>query len=181
MGVPEMDVHHRFLLRWTRHLARALDRGAGSGTLRASIRHLRSHLASHHAIEARWMAEEGYPGVREHERLHAEMMDRVAAALAGQGAEAEGRLREGAASIARMLEEHMRKDDLKIRRFSIARDNLRRLAEMGPGVGASLTPIPGTLAPATPVPGERPAAARVPPRRLADDQPAVPPGPRTTK
>ncbi len=46
----------------------------------------------------------------------------------------------------------MQGDDLKLARFWTARENLRRLAEAGPGVGASLTPIPGMLTVAPPKP-----------------------------
>ena len=57
-------------------------------------------------------------------------------------------------------------DDLKLARFWTARENLRRLAEAGPGVGAALTPIPGMVRTYTP-----------PPREDRDDEPAPTPVP----
>jgi hypothetical protein len=71
-----------------------------------------------------------------------------------------------AADLAAELEEHMRTDDVKLTRFSTARENLRLLAEAGPGVGAALTPLPGSYT------AVRPA------RSGSEAGPAVAAGPR---
>lgn len=101
------------------------------------------------------MADAGYPGVREHTRGHAEIVERIRVArAAGEELPAKGLL-EAADWVARALEAHMRTEDLKLGRFWTARENLRRLAENGPGVGASLTPIPGSLPAVSPPARER--------------------------
>lgn len=146
VGVEAIDVHHRQVWRRIRHLANAVSDGR-SDEVRAALRFLQSYLADHNAEEERWMAEAGYPGAREHLRAHAELMERIRSTRElGAGVHVKTLL-QTADWVARMLEEHMRNDDLKLGRFWTARENLRILAERGPGVGASLTPIPGSLAP----------------------------------
>ncbi len=162
VGVESIDVHHRQVLRRIRHLARAVTEG-DAADLRASLRFLHGYLAEHQREEERWMDDAGYPGAREHVRAHAAILDRIAAA----GAEAKDRaLLEAADWVARALETHMRTDDLKLGRFSTARENLRKLAEAGPGVGASLTPIPGMIRSEPPRPRDgdaTPTPAPLPP------------------
>jgi hemerythrin len=144
VGVESLDVHHRQVLRRIRHLAAAVSEG-DAADLRASLRFLQTCLSEHQREEERWMEEAGYPGAREHLRAHAAILERIASARADTSAGSERRLLEAAEWLARALEDHMRADDLKLGRFWTARENLRRLAEAGPGVGASLTPIPGML------------------------------------
>ena len=60
------------------------------------------------------------------------------------------RLLETAEWVARALAAHMRGEDLRLGRFLTARENLRRLAEAGPGVGVTLTPVPGSAATVSP-------------------------------
>jgi len=144
VGVESLDAHHRQIWRRIRHLAAAVSDGYADD-VRAALRFLHVHLAEHEAEEERWMEEAGYPGAREHVRAHAAMRDRIAAAREDESAGAERRIFEAADWVARALESHMRVDDLKLGRFWTARENLRRLAEAGPGVGAALTPIPGML------------------------------------
>ena len=63
---------------------------------------------------------------------------------------AQRRLLETAEWVARALAAHMRGEDLRLGRFLTARENLRRLAEAGPGVGVTLTPVPGSAATVSP-------------------------------
>jgi hemerythrin-like metal-binding protein len=144
VGVESLDVHHRQVLRRIRHLAGAVSEGDAVG-LRSSLRFLEAYLAEHQREEEQWMEDAGYPGAREHLRSHAAILERVATARADTSAGWDRRLLEAADWVARALESHMRGDDLKLGRFWTARENLRKLAEAGPGVGASLTPIPGML------------------------------------
>lgn len=161
VGVEAIDVHHRQIWRRIRHLANAVSDGR-SGEVRASLRFLQGYLAEHFSEEERWMAEAGYPGAREHARMHAEILERVRADRDDAGAGTAKRLLAAAEWVARSLEAHMRTDDLRLGRFWTARENLRVLAERGPGVGAALTPIPGSLRTATPRPQPPPGAARAP-------------------
>jgi hemerythrin-like metal-binding protein len=163
VGVESIDVHHRQVLRRIRHLARAVTDGAAR-EVRSSLRFLHGYLSEHHAAEARWMEEAGYPGAGEHVKAHAAIVERIAASRSDDGPGVERRLLEAAEWVARALETHMRTDDLKLGRFWTARENLRKLAEQGPGVGAALTPIPGML------------PVFVPPARR-DDDPARTPAP----
>jgi hemerythrin-like metal-binding protein len=163
VGVESLDAHHRQVLRRIRHLARAVSEG-DAADLRASLRFLHTYLAEHQRDEEQWMEDAGYPGAREHLRSHGAILERIAAARSDATAGSDRRLLEAADWVARALEGHMRGDDLKLGRFWTARENLRRLAEAGPGVGASLTPIPGML----PVD---------PPRPRRDDGPAKTPAP----
>ncbi len=141
VGVESLDVHHRQVLRRIRHLARAVTEG-DAADLRASLRFLQAYLAERQREEEQWMEDAGYPGAREHVRAHAAILERIAAARADGTDRA---LLEAAESVAGALEAHMRTDDLKLGRFWTARENLRKLAEAGPGVGTTLTPIPGML------------------------------------
>jgi hemerythrin-like metal-binding protein len=145
VGVESLDVHHRQVWRRIRHLARAVSEG-DAVDVRSSLRFLHAYLSEHHAEEERWMEDAGYPGAREHLRAHAAILERIASARADESAGADRGLLAAADWVARALETHMRSDDLKLGRFWTARENLRTLAEAGPGVGASLTPIPGMLA-----------------------------------
>lgn len=87
------------------------------------------------------MLEAGYPGAREHARLHVENADRIRRAWEGP---LDPRALRGTADwVGRMLHDHIRSEDVKLGRFWTARQNLRRLAENAPG--ASLTPLPGSV------------------------------------
>lgn len=165
VGVEAVDASHRQLWRRIRHLASAVGDGE-AGAVRSSLRLLHATLVEQHAEEERWMEEAGYPGAREHERAHAALRGRLAALGGEAGAGVERRLLAAVEAVAREVEEHMRTDDLKLGRFWTARENLRRLAEAGPGIGAALTPIPGRL-----------AAVRPSPRRDDDGPAPAPPAP----
>ncbi len=162
VGVESLDVHHRQVLRRIRHLARAVSEGDAVG-VRASLRFLHTYLSEHHRDEEQWMEDAGYPGAREHVRAHAVIVERITAARADTTTGSDRRLLETADWVARALEDHMRGDDLKVGRFWTARENLRKLAEAGPGVGASLTPIPGMLRVQPPRPRRDEDATKTPP------------------
>lgn len=151
LGVELLDVHHRQVWRRVRHLARAVAEG-DTTDVRSSLRLLHAYLCEHHAEEERWMEDAGYPGAREHVRAHAALVERIATARADDAAGAERRTLEAAEWTVRTIEAHLRTDDLKLARFWTARENLRKLAEAGPGVGAALTPIPGMLSAYVPRP-----------------------------
>jgi hemerythrin len=164
VGVDLLDAHHRHIWRRIRQVANAVADGKAD-ELRAALRFLHTYLVVHHAEEEEWMLEAGYPGAREHTRLHNEIMERVRGASEAALADAKA-LFETAEWAVRALQAHMRTEDLKLGRFFTARENLRRLAESGPGLGAALTPLPGSLAP-------------VAPEREATEPIARPAGPRT--
>jgi hemerythrin-like metal-binding protein len=130
--------------------------------LRASLRFLERYAVDRFASEERWMTAHGYPGGREHARAHAVLVDAITAARrAVEDAGADLALH--AARAGDLLRQHMRTEDLRVGQYWIARENLRRLAESGPGAGVTLTPIPGMLravppaAPPAAAEGERPA------------------------
>jgi hemerythrin-like metal-binding protein len=171
VGVEEIGARHRQILRRVRHLVIAVSAGHAD-EIRAAMRYLHTALAEHHALEEAWMSEAGYPAAREHGRAHTIILERLAAARADAAPGAAQRLASAVDDVVRMLEEHMQKDDLKLVRFWTARENLRRLAEAGPGVGMILTPIPGTLAAV--VPALRATAARTPAGAPAPGDPGDP-------
>lgn len=143
VGVDLLDAHHRHIWRRVRHVANAVSDGRAD-EVRAALRFLHTYLVAHHFEEEQWMLEAGYPGAREHTRLHAEIMDRVRAASEPGRLDTKA-LFETADWAAAALQAHMRIEDLKLGRFFTARENLRRLAESGPGAGAALTPLPGSI------------------------------------
>lgn len=157
VGIESIDVHHRQVWRRIRHLAGAVSDGRAA-EVRAALRFLHGYLAEHNAAEERWMEDAGYPGAREHARVHAEIVERIRAARETEERLPPRTLFEAADWVAGALEAHMRAEDLKLGRFWTARENLRRLAENAPGVGASLTPIPGSM------PRPSPARERPPER-----------------
>ncbi len=150
VGVEEIDAEHRQIVRRARRLETALNGGTPE-EIRGALKFLHACLAERFENEERWMAEAGYPGSGEHARIHSAILDAVTAARQ-EATRARDPRTGAAAAIAATLERHMRNDDLKLGRFHTARENLRLLAEAGPGVGAALTPIPGMLAVIRPAP-----------------------------
>lgn len=166
VGVGELDVHHRQLLRRVRQVANAVASG-GARQVRNALAQIETYLAAQHAGEEVWMEEAGYPAAKEHARAHAGIVERLRLAREDAAAGSEARLVAAAEWLARALESHMRNEDVKLGRFWTARQNLRLLAEKGPGVGASLTPIPGMLTAVSPGEREGDAAGEdAPPPRL---------------
>ncbi len=140
----QLDVEHRQILRRVRQLASAIAERRRE-EIPGALKFLHGYLGEHFAHEDAWMADAGYPGGREHARLHSAMLEAFA--------ETRARIQDDPVQLARVaadlvsaLEEHMRTEDLKLSRFATARENLRKLAEAGPGVGAALTPLPGSHA-----------------------------------
>jgi hemerythrin len=147
VGVEKLDAEHRQILRRVRQIrAAAAERRAEE--VAAGLKFLHLFLAEHFADEEGWMVEAGYPGLLEHGRHHTAILQAFADGR-GHGAE-DPALSRAALDLCAALEEHMRSEDVKIARFFTARENLRRLAEAGPGVGACLTPLPGSHPPAAP-------------------------------
>lgn len=149
-GLEVLDVQHRQVIRRLERLAAATAEGRVD-EVTSALRFLERYLADHFDAQERWMVEQGYPGSIEHARAHAAVLAGIADArravqFVGIAAHALDKARHA-------VDEHLHQDDLRLRQFLVARENLRRLAERGPGVGMSLTPIPGALEPAfTPVP-----------------------------
>ena len=163
VGVEQLDVEHRQILRRARQLEIAVKEGRPE-EIRGALKVLDACLHDQFASEEGWMAEAGYPGAAAHGRIHAGILDDVAAARHGSLPSPAG-LAGAAADLVAKLERHMCVDDLKLGRFHTARENLRLLAEARPGVGAALTPIPGMLG------AVRPSVER-------DEPPAPTPQPR---
>jgi hemerythrin-like metal-binding protein len=162
-GDDRLDLEHRQVLRRVRQFAAAAAERRPE-RIPSALKFLQGYLGEHFAHEETGMAEAGYPGAREHERLHAAMLDRFDQARRRAKDDPRALVR-AAADLAAALEAHIRTDDVKLSRFSTARENLRLLAEAGPGVGAALTPLPGshaTVRPARAEPDPYPAAAVAP-------------------
>jgi hemerythrin-like metal-binding protein len=147
-GVHQLDVEHRQIHRRLQQIATALTEGRRE-EVPGVLKFLHSYLSSHFAHEEEWMEQAGYPGAREHARVHAAILDGLGDARAVASAQPD-ELVQAAPAFAAALERHMAEDDLKLARFFTARQNLRLLAEAGPGVGVSLTPLPGSQAPVRP-------------------------------
>jgi hemerythrin len=144
VGVDELDVQHRTILRRMRRAGAALT-GRRLATAVAEVRFLERYLAEHFAAEERWMHLNAYPGAREHERAH-----RAASALAAAARElvvdASRRSASDLGVEAAMLDElgawldaHLRDEDLRLGRWRVMRENLRKL---GAGGRPTLTPVP---------------------------------------
>jgi hemerythrin len=142
VGVDVIDAHHRHIWRRIRQVGSAAAEGRAE-EFRAALRFLHTYLVAHHTEEEQWMLEAGYPGAREHARLHVEIVDSIRNAWE-KPLDAR-RLQETADWVGSTLHAHARLEDVKLGRFWTARQNLRRLAENAPGAAASLTPLPGTL------------------------------------
>jgi hemerythrin len=146
VGVEKLDAEHRQIVRRVGQISAAAAAGRAD-EVASGLKFLHLFLAEHFGDEEGWMMEAGYPGLPEHRRLHTDVLQAFAEARAGDDP---GRLSRAAVELCAVLEEHMRAEDVKIARFFTARENLRRLAEAGPGVGACLTPLPGSHAPVAP-------------------------------
>lgn len=155
-GLAALDVQHRQVVRRLERLAAATAEGRDD-EVTSALRFLERYLADHFDAEERWMVEQGYPGSIEHARVHAAVLAGIGDAR--RAVEFAGIASQALEKARHAVDEHLRVDDLRLRQFLVARDNLRRLAERGPGVGMSLTPIPGSLEPVlTPAPRKPPPA-----------------------
>jgi hemerythrin len=161
-GEDALDVQHRQVIRRLDRLAVAIADGRAD-EVTSALRFLERYLADHFEAQERWMVERGYPGSIEHARLHASVLAGIADAR--RAVEFVGIAAHALEKVRHAIDEHLRVDDLRLRQFLVARENLRRLAEAGPGVGMSLTPIPGAVEPArTPPPPSRAGVFATPPR-----------------
>lgn len=168
LGVEQIDVEHRQIRRRVRLITAAVAEGR-TKEVPGALRFLHLYVAEHFRHEEEWMAQAGYPGAREHGRGHAAILQAFDHAQDEARGDAAA-LSRAAVELAAAVDAHMRSEDVKLSRFFTARENLRLLAEAGPGVGAVLTPLPGSHAPvgrggrsgATPYP----AAAAVRPRTM---------------
>jgi hemerythrin len=151
-GLAALDVQHRQVIRRLERLAAATAEGRAD-EVTGALRFLERYLADHFDAEERWMVEQGYPGSIEHARVHATVL--VGIADARRAVEFVGIAAQALDKARHAVDEHLRVDDLRLRQFLVARDNLRRLAE-GPGGGTALTPIPGALEALTPPPRKPP-------------------------
>lgn len=169
-----LDVQHRQVIRRLDRLAVSIADGRAD-EVSSALRFLERYLADHFDAQERWMVERGYPGSIEHARLHAEVLAGIADARRAVGFV--GIAAHAVEKARHAVDEHLRVDDLRLRQFLVARENLRRLAEHGPGVGVSLTPIPGTMVAAmTPPPASRAGVfATPPPGTYAAPTPTPPP------
>jgi hemerythrin len=173
-GVDALDVQHRQVIRRLERLGVSIAEGRAD-EVSSALRFLERYLGDHFDAQERWMVEQGYPGSIEHARQHASVLAGVGDAR--RAVEFVGLAAQALEKARHAVDEHLRTDDLRLRQFLVARDNLRRLAERGPGAGAALTPIPGSMpaiaaptpAPvrpavfATPAPGELRAVTPPPP------------------
>lgn len=158
VGVEEIDVQHRQILRRLRQVGLALVDGRWDSVL-SEVRFLERYLVDHCLEEERWMAENGYPGALDHERAHragaglAAAVREAAAQAARPDADAAFRAEVGklVGALGAWLDAHLRTDDLRLGRYRVTRENLRRLADGGT---PALTPVPGFTAVASRKPGE---------------------------
>jgi hemerythrin len=180
-GVDALDVQHRQVIRRLERLGVSIADGRAD-EVSSALRFLERYLADHFEAQERWMVEQGYPGSIEHARQHAVVLAGIGDAR--RAVEFVGIAAHALEKARHAVDEHLRSDDLRLRQFLVARENLRRLAERGPGVGMCLTPIPGHLdAAVTPPPASRAGVfATPPPGTLTPPAPTPPPvypeGPR---
>jgi len=160
-GLGALEVQHRQVIRRLDRLAVAIADGRAD-EVSSALRFLERYLADHFEAQERWMVEHGYPGSIEHARLHAGVLAGIGDAR--RAVEFVGIAAQALEKARHAIDEHLRVDDLRLSQFLVARENLRLLAERGPGVGMSLTPIPGSVAaPTTPVPAARAGVFATPP------------------
>jgi hemerythrin len=160
-GEDALEVQHRQVIRRLDRLAVSIAEGRAD-EVTSALRFLERYLADHFEAQERWMVERGYPGSIEHARLHASVVAGIADAR--HAVEFVGIAAQALEKARHAVDEHLRVDDLRLRQFLVARENLRRLAEAGPGVGMSLTPIPGTIEPIrTPPPASHAGVFATPP------------------
>jgi hemerythrin len=150
VGVEHIDHEHRQILRRVGQLADAVREGRPE-ELRGALKFLHASLGEHFANEEGWMAQAGYPGAPEHTRRHAAILEAVSG-VRQRAIDQPGTVVRVAAELAEVLDEHMRVEDLKLGRFVTARENLKLLADAGPGAAKALTPLPGTVSTVRPAP-----------------------------
>jgi hemerythrin len=177
-GHAALEVQHRQVIRRLDRLAVAIADGRAD-EVSSALRFLERYLADHFEAQERWMVERGYPGSIEHARLHAAVLAGIADAR--RAVEFVGIAAHALEKARHAIDEHLRVDDLRLSQFLVARENLRLLAERGPGVGMALTPIPGAVAAAvaaaeTPAPASSSGVFKTPPP-IALPSPAATPVP----
>lgn len=77
VGVPEIDRQHRFLILKIRDLQEAMADGSTGAMLAPLIRNLVTYTRYHFSFEGRLYAQRGYPDIRHHLELHAQMSRQV--------------------------------------------------------------------------------------------------------
>lgn len=96
--------------------------------MRAALRFLMGDLVEHWVSEERFMTEVDYPGLGDHHQLHELIQVQVMAARQA-GIASPTRLAEAATALARAVEQHVRRDDLRLSEYVAARERLRVIAD----------------------------------------------------
>ncbi|SOD91782.1 methyl-accepting chemotaxis protein [Caenispirillum bisanense] len=116
-GVPAIDDEHRRLMEVTNDLYRAIKSGTDRAMLDRSFDHLKRYTAEHFAKEEDYMSRSGYAGAADHQRHHAqfiERLDRLYAAYRGGDASAGMDL---LGLLGSWWRNHMEEDDSRLADF----------------------------------------------------------------
>ncbi|MCA1972980.1 MAG: bacteriohemerythrin [Caenispirillum sp.] len=116
-GVPAIDDEHRRLMEVTNDLYRAIKSGTDRAVLDRSFDHLKRYTAEHFAKEEDYMSRSGYAGAADHQRHHAqfiERLDRLYAAYRGGDASAGMDL---LGLLGSWWRNHMEEDDSRLADF----------------------------------------------------------------
>lgn len=119
IGVREIDAQHAAMFERIEALLTACEQGRGSEEIAGLFSFLEAYAGEHFADEEALMANLGYPGRDEHQRMHAEYITeirRLKAVLAEEGVNA-WLAAEMNAYLVNWLISHITVEDLKIAKF----------------------------------------------------------------
>jgi hemerythrin-like metal-binding protein len=77
VGVPAMDKQHQYLVTLVNQLYEAYRSGGGLAAAGPILEELTGYTVGHFESEEAWMAQQGFPGLEEHRRLHVDLVQQV--------------------------------------------------------------------------------------------------------
>jgi len=77
LGIADMDAQHQRLVQLVNEVYDAYRRDGGRAAAGPVLASLVDYTVEHFRAEEEYMASQGYPGLAEHKRLHAELLGRV--------------------------------------------------------------------------------------------------------
>lgn len=77
-GVPEIDNQHKEVFEQISQFLLACQKGQGRATLEHTLSYFENYVRFHFEAEERVQQTSGYPQFRAHQRLHAELLEKLA-------------------------------------------------------------------------------------------------------
>lgn len=77
LGIASVDHEHREMIAMINHIYDQMERSASAEEIEASLEDIYAGIASHFALEERYMREAGYQEYEAHKENHEELLDEI--------------------------------------------------------------------------------------------------------